>query len=95
MQNRGIMNALDYSLEYLRQVRQSLMNLEGKSKETAWAVGGILTTLVSNLLYTFTEVTENSFQRCQEHEEAISAKDDLLEIRSKFNALIDKMLDSE
>ena len=89
-QRRTVMGACDYSIQYLNSLKKSFMDLGNKNMETTWAVGGVVVTLTSNLIQMSDEVFGQSMQTGES-----DAKSDLLEIKTRFNAFIDRMLDSE
>ncbi len=89
-QKRTIMGACDYSLAYLKSLRKNMMDVGSKHQQIAWAIGGIVVTLTSNLIKACEDTFGASVQ-CGEP----SARKDLLEIKDKFNAFIDRMLENE
>lgn len=88
-QNRTIMGALDYSIASLQGMKKVLMDISHPQKELNWAVGGLITILVSHLL-----------RDCQEtfietgHAGEANAQDDLRIIQAKFNEFIEGMINN-
>ena len=87
---RGIMQACDYSLESLKNIKKSLMDLGNNNQELVWAVGGIIVALTSNLLAISQEVFEKS-----PIQDNPSAFNDLQEIKKRFNEFLDNMINHE
>lgn len=87
---RNIMGAADYSISTLQSLKKALIQAEAKNKEMVWAVGGLVLTLTGSLL----KICDSVIQEAQQ-KEIPSAKTDLLEIKDKFNQLIDAMVDSD
>ena len=89
-QNRTIMGALDFSLESLKNMKTAMMDISHPNKELNWAVGGIITTLVSNLI----RVTHETILDTGNAGEA-NANDDLKIIQTKFNEFMDRMINHD
>lgn len=89
-QNRTIIGALDYSIASLQNIKTTLMDISHPQKELNWAVGGIITTLVSQLLRNCHETfidTGNTGEA--------NAKEDMKQIQAKFNDFMDRMINNE
>src|SRR5690606_18845238 len=89
-QNRTIMGALDYSIASLQNMKATMMDISHPHKQLNWAVGGIITTLVSTLLRTCHETfldTGNTGDA--------NATNDLKLIQSKFNEFLDRMIKND
>lgn len=82
-ERRGVMNALIYSIETLRSMHKELVS--GKNR---WEVLGLVIMLESYVLKTTLKVVEESLKTAKP-----SAKDDLLEIKKRFNDFIDHMIE--
>lgn len=89
-QNRTIMGALDFSLESLKNMKTAMMDVGHPNKELNWAVGGIITTLVSNLI----RVTHETILDKSSVGEA-NANEDLKIIQAKFNEFMDRMINND
>lgn len=84
---RGIMSGCEYAINSLQNIKKMLMYPDPDQEITAWAFGGLLTTLVAYLLVISQDIVFNG--------NGESAKDDLLEIKRQFNEFIDRMLDND
>lgn len=89
-QRRTIMGACDYSIATLQQLRKDLMDIDLENKEVIWAIGGIVTALTSNLLQTCHDVMTESTESGES-----DIRTDLIEIQSRVNAFIDRMITHE
>ena len=90
-QRRGIMAAGDYAITQLTGVKQGLISSLGtKKSEISWALGGIIFTLSAQLLKIAQEVIEQAPTK-----ESPNARDDIEQIRTKFNEFIDRMVNHE
>lgn len=89
-QRRTIIGMCDYSIAGLQQLKRDLMDVGNKNQEINWAVGGIVLTLVSNLLQTCEVVFKESMETG-----IPDAKQDLNEIKQRFNSFIDGMVNHE
>ena len=67
-----------------------MLNLGSSGNEAAWAVGGVLVTLVSHLIKSFEEVLEQS-----RAETCFDAERDIKEIQARFNRFISQMLQDD
>lgn len=86
-ERRTTMAALDWSLEYLKDIKRNMLHGDQKKQELAWAVGGIVVALESHLLMSCAEVLKDSVTR-----DGAKAKDDLIAIKSRMLEFFDKML---
>ena len=89
-QNRTIIGALDYSIASLQNIKTTLMDISHPQKELNWAVGGIIVTLVSQLMRNCHETfidTGNTGEA--------NAKGDLTQIQAKFNEFIERMINND
>ena len=89
-QNRSIIGALDYSIASLQNIKTTLMDISHPQKELNWAVGGIIVTLMSQLM----RICHETFIETGSMGEA-NAKDDLVLIQVKFNDFIDRMFNND
>lgn len=89
-QRRTIIGACDYSIAYMRNLKQDLSALDSPNPELSWAVGGIIATLVSNL----TQVCDQVFQESVASGKS-DAKEDLKEITVRFGEFIGRMINAE
>ena len=89
-QNRQIMGCLNYSLATLQEIKTTLSDVSHPHKEMNWAVGGIISTLSTQLL----RICNDTFVQTGNSGEA-NAQDDLREIQAKFNDFMDRMINHE
>ena len=89
-QKRTIMGACDYSLAALQNLKKDLAEIGAKHSETNWAIGGIVITLVSQLIRTCGTVFEESAQSGEPN-----AKQDITEIQTRFNEFVTRMVNHE
>lgn len=89
-QNRTIMGALDFSLESLKNMKTAMMDVGHPNKELNWAVGGIITTIVSNLI----KIAHETILDSGNNEQA-NANSDLKIIQDKFNQFMDRMINND
>ena len=89
-QRGTVIGAIEYSLATLKNLKSDLQDLSANNKELNWAIGGIVATLNSNLLQTCNQVFHESAA-----EGKPDARQDLLEIKERFSAFIDRMVNHE
>lgn len=89
-QRRTIMGACEYSIAAMQNLKRDLQELGAINPELNWAIGGIVATLVSNLIQTCDQV----FQEATADGDP-NAKQDLTEIKDRFTAFIDRMVNHE
>ena len=82
-----VMNACEYCLCTLTQMKETLLDYGSPNQKVRWAVGGLIITLNSNLLSIVQEVLGNAVKN-----PTPDANEDLKEIREKFNQFIDRMI---
>lgn len=87
-QFRTIIGATEYCLRQIQSLKSGMTDLGGKKQKTAMAIGGVIITMVSNLLVISQEVIGKSTQS-----ENPNAADDLREIQKRFNEFLEKMLE--
>jgi len=85
------MGALESSLETLRIMKANMLDNSNPKHAAKWAIGSIITTLVSHLLQICGEVIGDSIEATQNDIEA-DARSDLLKIQAEFNGFIERML---
>lgn len=88
-QKRTIMGACDYSLAALQNLKKDLADVGNPNHEINWAIGGIVITLVSQLMRTCATVFEESAQSGEPN-----AKQDIGEIQHRFNEFITQMVNA-
>lgn len=91
-QRIGIMRACEYSIESLKGLRKTLLDIDLADKGNKWACAGILITLTANLIKMIDEVIADSFASGEDT--ASRAHADIQEIQTRFNALIEGMLNN-
>jgi hypothetical protein len=89
-QKRTIMGGLDYTLASLHEIKRELLDVGGERQKIAWAVGGLVVSLMANLM----RMIEDVIMKAAENHETASAKDDLTEILKRFTALMNQMLEA-
>lgn len=89
-QKRTIIGAIDYTIATMQNLKRDLQDVGANNPELNWAIGGIVSTLASNLLQTCDQVFQESAADGQPN-----AKADLLEIKERFGAFIDRMVNHE
>ena len=89
-QKRTIMGACEYSIATLQNLKRDLSDLGAPNPELNWAIGGIVATLVSNLL----QICHQTFQEATVNGEP-NAKHDLEVIKQRLSAFIDRMVHHE
>jgi hypothetical protein len=89
-QRRTIMGACEYSIATLTNLKKDLSDRDSKHAELNWAIGGIVVTLVSQLL----QICDSVFVEAAQAGEP-NAKQDLSEIQERFNKLIERMIDND
>lgn len=89
-QKRTIMGACDYSLAALQNLKKDLSEIGAAHSETNWAIGGIVITLVSQLIRTCGNVFEEAAQSGE-----ANAKQDIAEIQHRFNEFVSQMVNHE
>lgn len=86
-QARTIMGAAEYCLHSIQNLKRGMQDHGGKNQKISMAVGGLIVTMVSNLLQISQEVIEQAAQNPQPN-----AKDDIKEIQAKFNDFLSRMI---
>lgn len=89
-QRRTIIGACEYSIASMQNLKNDLQQLGVVNPELNWAIGGIVATLVSNLIQTCDQVFQESTA-----EGKPDAKQDLTEIKERFGEFIDRMINHE
>lgn len=89
-QKRTIIGACEYSIASMQNLKQDLQQIDAINPQLNWAIGGIVATLVSNLI----QICDQVFQEAAADGEP-NAKQDLTEINEKFTAFIDLMVNHE
>lgn len=86
-QRGTIIGAIEYTLATMQNLKKDLQNFDAINPELNWAIGGLVATLTSNLL----QVCDQVFQESAAGGNA-NAKQDLTEVKERFSAFIDKMV---
>ncbi len=91
-QKRTIMGACEYSIAAMQNLKKDLqeVGLNSSNQQINWAIGGIVATLTSNLLYICNQVFQESVAGGDPN-----AKQDLTEIKERFGSFIDQMVNHE
>ncbi len=89
-QKRTIIGACDYSIATMQNLKKDLQDISAVNPEINWAIGGIVATLVSNLI----QICDQVFQIAAASGKP-NAKQDLTEIKEQFNQFIDRMVNHE
>ena len=79
-QKRTIMGGCDYSIAALQNLKKDLADISNPNHEINWAIGGIVITLVSQLIRTCSLVFVEAAQSGEPN-----AKQDISEIQHRFN----------
>ena len=89
-QKRTIIGACEYSIATMQNLKKDLQDIGAANSELNWAIGGIVATLSSNLL----QICDHVFQQSVA-EGNPNAKQDLIEIKERFDDFIDRMVNHE
>lgn len=89
-QKRTIMGACEYSIATMQNLKKDLSDRDSKHAELNWAIGGIVATLVSQLLRTCDHVFTEAAQSGEPN-----AKQDISEIQARFNEFVSQMVNYE
>ena len=89
-QKRIIMDACEYSINSLKNLKKELSVMDLKYSEGKWAVGGLVITLVANVILICNDVLKNALTA-----EKPNAHADLLQIQEEIVIFIDKMINNE
>lgn len=85
----NIMSACEYSIASLQNIKKGLLDMGSPNQQIAWAIGGIIISLVSNLMKICQEVVDEAAQSGNPN-----AREDLTKIKTQFNEFIDHMIGS-
>lgn len=88
-QKRTIMGACDYSIATMQHLKKDLSDVGSKHQELNWAIGGIIITLVSQLIRTCDIVFNEAAQSNEKN-----AKQDISEIQHRFNEFVSQMIEN-
>lgn len=91
-QARSVMGALEASIETLKIMRGKMIDNTAPFHEAQWAVGSVITTLVSNLLRICNTVIGEAIEAAHNDFIDMDATQDLRRIQAEFNEFIDRML---
>ncbi len=86
-QSRTIMGATEYCLQSISNLKKGMQDIGSKNQKVSMAIGGVIITMVSNLLIISQEVIEQAALSSEPN-----AKDDLKLIQIKFNEFLDQMI---
>lgn len=89
-QKRTIIGACEYSIITMQNLKKELQYIGDEHPEVKWAIGGIVVTLVSNLIKVADEVFRESAVSGEPN-----AKQDVTEIKARFSAFVDRMINHE
>ena len=89
-QRRTVLGACEYSIKSMQEIKQGMLEHGSNHQDVMWAIGGIVTTLVSNLIMTCEKVFSESAQLGDSN-----AHQDISEIKSQFNEFMDRMINDE
>lgn len=87
-QKQSIVRMCESTLQYLTDIRKTLLNVDDPKAQHHWALGGFIITLVGNYLRIIQGVIHDA------NRDNLSAKDDLLKIKEQVNAFLDDMIGS-
>lgn len=87
--NSNVLNAAEYILQTTSTLKREMMDLGNKNQQISWGIGGLIITLAANLLYTAQEVIQESIKNND-----ANSRDDILEIKTRFNQFIDQMVEN-
>jgi len=86
-QRRTIIGACDYSIATMQNLKRDLTAIGAINADLNWAIGGIVSTLVSNLLQICNQVFQESIANGEP-----DARHDIEEIGSRLNQFIERMV---
>ncbi len=86
-QRRTIIGACDYSIATMQNLKRDLTDISAVNPELNWAIGGIVSTLVSNLLQICNQVFQESIATGEP-----DARHDIEEIGLRLNQFIERMV---
>lgn len=89
-QQRTIIGACDYSIASMQNLKKDLQQVGANNPQLNWAIGGIVASLVSNVI----QICDQVFQEAVA-EGKPDAKQDLTEIKERFGDFIDRMVDND
>lgn len=89
-QKRTIIGACEYSIASMQNLKKDLQEIGAINPELNWAIGGIVATLVSNLI----QICDQVFQEAAADGKP-DAKQDLTEINTRFSDFIARMVNHE
>lgn len=89
-QKHTIIGACDYSIASMQNLKRELQDISAINPELNWAVGGMVATLVSNLL----QICDQVFQESSMGDGG-NALHDLQEIATRWNQFVVRMLTHE
>lgn len=89
-QKRTIMGGCDYSIAALQNLKKDLSDIGNPNHEINWAIGGIVISLVSQLIRISSQVFEEAAQSGE-----ANAKQDLTEIQHRFNEFVSAMVNHD
>lgn len=89
-QKRTIIGACEYSIASMQNLKKDLQDVGANNADLNWAIGGIVATLVSNLIQICDQVFQESVADGNPN-----AKQDLTEIKSRLSDFIDRMVNHE
>lgn len=89
-QRRTIIGACEYSIASMQNLKRDLQEIGAVNSELNWAIGGIVATLVSNLI----QICDQVFQEAVAIGEP-NAEQDLTAINQKFSTFVGEMINHE
>lgn len=89
-QKRTIMGACEYSIATLQNLKKDLCDVGNPNHEINWAIGGIVISLVSQLIRVSGQVFEEAIQSNEPN-----AKNDIAEIQKRFNDFVSNMINQD
>ena len=89
-QKRTIIGAVEYTIATMQNLKKDLQDISAVNPVLNWAVGGIVATLSSKLLQICNDVFQESAAQGEPN-----AKQDLTEIKERFNQFVDQMVNHE
>lgn len=86
---RTIIGAFDYSLETLKNMKATLMDVGAHNAAINWGVGAMIISMVSNLLMISQQVIDDS-----KNESGNNAKTVIANIQAQMNDFFDQLIEN-
>lgn len=89
-QKRTIIGACDYSIATMQNLKRDLQDISANNSELNWAIGGLVATLVCNLI----KICDHVFKEATASGDP-NAKQDLTDIKERFAGMVEQMVNHE